>query len=259
MIKYIAFGCIFLLLYFGTSAQTLSRALYDSLSKIPRVQFNLQGTFIVNNSLSNLNFKVLYPENTGKTENYTKSQSKPICFGFNVGAEFILGRSPNIKQILGLAYDYTNSFYNYNVAYKGGFYLHGQNETWHETIARNVQFVNLNYGLLISVTKKLKIGVIASLTFYTKVTDVTNGYHVISAPPFAYNAAYYDSTVYNNSKTVNDGLNLLGAVKLRTSYDITKYLSVFAARNFGLGYKAPWWMIGLQFYPFKNYGNIIIP
>jgi hypothetical protein len=82
-------------------------------------------------------------------------------------------------------------------------------------------------------------------------TSVINGYYLESGGKFQ--NIYHDSTVYNNYTTTVNGDRLFFSMKVRASYDITKYLSVFVLRNFGIYYKEPWWMVGLQYYPFKNY------
>ncbi len=236
-----------LVVCFKIKAQSYARL--DSISKLQWLRINVQSALIANNSFSNYPF----PLQVDWVEYYyTKNNSKPICYGFNAGIEFLLGRKPKFKQLLSLTYDLTNSRYNYDVFLNEAM-SHTPNQTWNETISRQVQFVNLNYGFLFNLTKKLKLATIASLSFYTKYTDITNGYYVEAMGSQRGNPPFYDSTNYNNSKTVNSGLNLIPSIKLRVSYDVTNYLSVFVLRNFGMNYKTPWWMIGLQFYPFKKY------
>jgi hypothetical protein len=130
---------------------------------------------------------------------------------------------------------------------------------WNKTISRQVQFVNLNGGFLFNITKRLKLAAILSVAMYI-TKDITNGYYVddipsritSTTPPYTFSPASYDSTVYKNTKTVyKPGLE--ASVKFRVSYDVTKYLSVFVSRNLGVSYHAPWWMLGLQFYPFKKF------
>lgn len=252
MKRFIYIGFV-LLSYLGLKAQSYARL--DSISKLQWLRINVQGALIANNSFSNLNFKFLYPETAGKLYDsdygYTNNKNKPVCFGFNAGIEFLIGRKPKFKQLVSFTYDLTNSKYNYNVFYNEAM-SHSPNQTWNETISRQVQFISLNYGFLFNLTKKLKLATIASLAFYTKKIDITNGYYVEAMASQRGNPPSYDSTNYNNSKTVNKGLNLIPSLKLRASYDVTKYLSVFVSRNFGVNYKAPWWMVGLQFYPFRK-------
>lgn len=215
------------------------------------LRFNVQGSFIANTSFSNLEFPYLYPEKAGNDLNYTKNPDKPICFGFNIGFEFLIGRRDKFKQIVGSTYDLTNSSYTNYFSYTGWHTT--PSEKQHLDINRQVQFFNVNYGCLFGITSKLKISAIASLAFCTITKDIANGYLVESSPSVMGNPSYYDSTLYRNSKTTDSGLNFIGALKLRASYDINKYISVFVLRNLGFNYKAPWWMLGVQYYPFKKW------
>jgi hypothetical protein len=245
--KFYLTGLILFALSFTIKAQ-------DTFKKDTQwLRFNIQGALLANNSFSNLGFKFLYPSNINETE-YSKNAAKPVCFGFNAGAEFLLGRKPKYKQLLSLTYDFTNSSYTDNNSYNEAMF-HVPNQTWHETISRQVQFVSLNYGFLFKLSKRLKLAPIFSLSVFSKKTDITNGYYVESMASQRGNPPIYDSTAYHNSKTSDNGLNLIASLKLRASYDITNYLSVFVTRNFGITYKAPWWMIGMQCYPFKKLRN----
>ncbi|MEO8759846.1 MAG: hypothetical protein ABI388_02295 [Bacteroidia bacterium] len=218
------------------------------------LHFNLQGSFIANKSLSNLNFKFLYPESAGQNSGYTKNSNTPVCYGFNAGLEFLLGHD-TIKHIISLSYDLTNSNFN-NYTLNDGIPTHTQSQKWHENIRRQVQFISINYGISFNIIKKLKFAPIACLNYMYKRTDITNGYYVESLFPRLGNPGYYDSTTFHNSKVSSIGNSNGGFVlslKLRLSYDVTKYLSIYVARNFGLSYIAPWWMLGVQYYPFKKW------
>ena len=72
----------------------------DTLPDKNWLRFNVQGAFIANNSFSNLSFPFLYSEKAGKTSNYTKNSSKPVCYGFNGGLELILGKDPVLKYVI---------------------------------------------------------------------------------------------------------------------------------------------------------------
>jgi hypothetical protein len=244
------------LVCFSGKAQSFHQ--FDSISKILNLRINVQGALVANNGFSNLSFKFLHPETAGNLPQYndygyTKNNSKSVCFGFNAGIEFILGRKPHVKHLLSLTYDLTNSLYNDYRIIPWGIYHNVDGYIFHENISRKVQFVSLNYGPLFNITKKLKLATIASVNFCALQTDIMNGYYVDYHPAFYYSSASSDSTKYNNSKTTSTGIAVMVSLKLRASYDVTKYLSIFAQRNFGITYKSPWWMLGLQFYPFKNF------
>ena len=252
--KYIKLTIIFtLLISFSSKAQSYHRL--DSISKIQNLRINFQSALIANNSFSN--FSKGQSSNNSYDYGFTKNNSQPVCFGFNAGVEVVLGRAPRFKQLLSITYDLTNSLFNdYRVILQS--YRYSDWQTWHENISRQVQFVNLNGGFLFNITKRLKLATMLSVAVYT-TRDITNGYYVDNIPirPTG-NGPYYnflpassDTTKYNNSKTIyKPGLEV--SLKLRASYDVTKYLSVFVQRNLGISYKAPWWMLGLQFYPFKK-------
>lgn len=239
----------FLLVCFNSRGQ-------DTLKKDTKwLRFNIQGALIANNSFSNL-----YQPSDDDYPTPTKNSSKPVCFGFNAGAEFLLGRGKIVKHIISFTYDLTNSNFNVNdyIAHPVTIYNPSPfSETWHENISRQVQFINLNYGLLFRISKRIKLATIVSFFASIGRNTITNGY-LAYAPIGNYtNSVQYDTLLYHNDKE-NDSGNAGGiAIKLRASYDITKYLSVFVSRNFIVTsnnnhYVAPWWMIGLQFYPFKK-------
>ena len=229
----------------------------DTLKKDTKwFRFNIQGALIANNSFSNL-----YQPSDEDYPAPSKNSSKPICFGFNAGAEFLLGRGKIVKHIVSFTYDLTNSnFKDYSVTNfpPNAYYnLPSGIQTTHLDISRQVQFINLNYGLLFSISKRIKLATIVSFFASIGRNTFTNGYTAYAPIGNYPNSAPYDSIPYHNYKENDAGYAGGIALKLRASYDITKYLSVFVSRNFIVTsnnnhYLAPWWMVGLQFYPFKK-------
>ena len=204
--------------------------------KSKRLQFNIQSALVANNSF------------TDRENGYTKEPGKPVCFGFNAGAEILLGKNKRFKHVVSLTYDLTNSAYN-------NFYQFPQWGTpignYHVSTATQIQFADINYGVLYNVSKRFQLTALAAINFMIKSTAISNGYYTYANTGYMGQPAYSDSVSVNNNKVTNTrGLYL--SLKLRASYCITNYLSVFVLRNINTFGHAPWWMLGIQYYPFKK-------
>lgn len=197
-------------------------------------RFNIQSALIVNSGLSN------FYKGEGEPPNgYTVNNNKPVCYGFNGGIEFLLGRSLVIKHLVSFTYDLTNSNFNdYNSSSVFGINQYSR-QSWHQNISKQVQFMGFNYGFLIKLTERLKFAPIFSFNNMFKRTTITNGYYVESGGAHYSGYPYYDSTSYHNNKIIDSGLGKMMFLKLRVSYDINKYVTGFIISNIATkAYKA---------------------
>jgi hypothetical protein len=257
----------------------------DTLVKRKWLLLNIDAALIANNGLSNLTNAERNAQNQNNGYNYQNSdvysaiKSTPVCFGLSAGIEFLLGKNDRFKHLVAFNYDLTNSYFNeiYSSSYRqlsGGSYSDGNINT-----NRQVQFLGVNYGVLIKLSKHFNFAAIACYSYMLKNQNIINGYH---EEGYAYGGggqlfgSGYEKVEINNEKTKLKTDTGVVSIKFRLGYDFkikSQHFAIYALRNFAITnfyvtnnnqtyaktaytqnypYKAPWWMIGVQFYPFKN-------
>lgn len=233
----------------------------DSLThKKSKIFFNLQSALLFNNSFSNIDG--YYSSNQQKIyyQEGERDHNKPICFGYFGGAEILIGKKRHFKHVLNVSIELTNSVIlnRYNHTNSGADY----------TIKRRVFFANIGYGVYVKLYKNINLTSLFNITPYANLKDVKNGYSSYDYTIKFTGIHVYDTTFYKNEKYKSDGLLDLISLRLKLSYDFLikeRAFSCFVMHNIGSVeimeliywnhknlsiYKAPWWMIGLQFCPF---------
>ena len=121
---------------------------------------------------------------------------------------------------------------------------------------RNAQFYTLNYGVLINLYTNFYLSFLLSYNQLFYQTDIYNGYQVSEGISNKMTGQrYHDSTSYNNTKFILRNTHSFASFIPKLSYAFrikNKTVSVFTSGNLAFAYKAPWWVIGIQYYPFRK-------
>jgi hypothetical protein len=238
--------------FFFISDKTYARACARFFEKRGFVmQCNIQGAVIINNVYSN------YSQPTVSTYTYSSNPDRQVGIGYYGAMEFIFGKT--VQRIIMLTSERTNSSYNYYSFRNSGQGYHKVMYDWYEytskyIVNKRVNTVGLCGGIEFPITKKLHLSPLFSLDYQYRVVSHTTGYNVVyHSPPYS-GPVSYDTTYYANSKSINngEGSGLVASIKLRLSYEIGRYFSVYALGSMGIKYVAPWYMLGVRYYPFRK-------
>lgn len=220
--------------------------------------FSIQSALVVNNSFSN------YYESESYTlggyhyvQNVSAKTNKPICYGYSGGLDFQIGTNQKFKQIIGLYFDFTNSYFNLkNSSGKSVGYLKINRSYSNIDIKRQVSIIGFNYGVQFNIKKHFNISVLGCFNYLLKRLEIQTGYNV----KIDYNYIK-DSTLINTKQSYINKDTAFASIKVRLDYNFNvkkQNLAVFVQRNISLPlyhnntYYAPWWMIGIHYYPLRN-------
>lgn len=251
-------GFVFTLLIFIVTYGHAQDTLHGR--KFGWLQFNMQAAAIGNASFSNISTDSLkeqkdYYYYDTKSLAYTKNSSKPVCFGYIAGVELVFGkRSGRIQGLFQFNHEVTNSSFGHITDQRTEYSHYFQRKRDSVTVDRKMQCLGISAGINVNVTSRWKLSMLFSLNEIYRQTDIKNGYNVYHVSAFQWpgpSTDIYDSTNYHNAKFISRG-GYLGGFKFRLMYDVNSQLSVYVAKNFGIGYVAPWWMTGVCWYPFRK-------
>jgi hypothetical protein len=214
---------------------------------------NVYGALEANTSLANIEYAKLYPkEYDSHGAIYTRDSKASALLGFAGGFEGSIEIDKRFKLIFGINYELTNSVLVKDVAWAEHGHGYDQTDTTHLHYDRRVQFAGLNMGIQSTLFKKIKITLTPGISKIIQQRDIINGYDAFYENSI-FTGSSTKTTYYTNYKAVSGlGKGMVGFMRLRCAYRFNKNLAVFASGNLGINYAAPWWMLGLQYYPFKD-------
>ena len=222
------------------------------------VNFNLQAGIVINNAYCNKPRNDGFSEMTSSEKYYGYSNKNNI--NLNIGFNFILGKSPYIKHIIGVNYLRSQGEFDYE-NYKLG------TPTIPNTIMANystkihytskVDFLNIVIGIRFTIAKKFHlepcISLNALLNSNIKVTgtDTKKTYYDSRSniPPIV------ETTYYNNANAAEEKIGVTVSFCPRISYEFqikNQKLGIYYSYNLAYEYRLPWNMIGITYYPFKK-------
>jgi len=225
------------------------------------IKFNLQLGIVAQSLSSNYIRRKPEAQNTS-SEEYTPSNNKYV-FNYNIGFNFLFGRSPYIKHVIGINYlrstgEYNRRFGGFgssNIYGGGGYssYLEDYN------YVSKIHFINIVTGLRFKVYKNLYIEPLASLNI-TAHSDVRfSGYsstkYISGGPtPSVYNE---EIEKHKNEKVNSEHTNIHSTVSLcpKISYDFhikNQTIGTYISYNLAYKFRLPWIMAGITYYPFKK-------
>ena len=222
------------------------------------VNFNLQAGVVINNAYCNKPRNDGFSEKTSSEKYYGYSKKNNI--NLNIGFNFLLGKSPYVKHIIGVNYLRSQGEFDYGNSSLGtstipNTIMSNYSTNFHYT--SKVDFLNIVTGIRFTIAKKFHIEPCISLnTILNKDVKVTGSstqksFYDVSAnmPPIE------EITYYNNAKPVDEKIGITFSFCPRISYEFqikNQKLGVYYSYNIAYEYRLPWNMIGITYYPFKK-------
>jgi hypothetical protein len=165
-----------------------------------------------------------------------------------------MGKSKKIKQLIGLNYDYTNSYFNNYYNFESSNRISGSIYIQDVNIKRTVQFLVGSYGGKCQI-KSFSVAILGCYNFILSKQETQNGYIKKSN-----GTIFPDSIPVINKKISNASDTSFVSLRLRLAYDLklkNQKISIYIMRNFNIfngfasehSYLAPWWYIGLYYKP----------
>lgn len=222
------------------------------------VNFNLQAGVVINNAYCNK------PRYEGGSLGQTTSEgfsgyTKKNNINLNVGFNFLLGKSPYVKHIIGVNYLRSQGEFDYGYGshYLSQFSGEYKSKVTHLHYESTVDFINIVTGIRFTIGKRFHIEPCISLNSLL--------YSNIKVTGTIINTTYYDSrsnippivetTYYNNAKAAEEKIGVTVSFCPRISYEFqikNQKLGIYYSYNIAYEYRLPWNMIGITYYPFKK-------
>jgi len=217
--------------------------------------FNFHSALIINNSLSNYYSSENYVLGGDvNIQKLSKITNKNILYGYSGGIDFEFGKKQFFKNIITSYFDYTNSYFNLDYQDNHHIY-HGYVTHKNINVKRNVNILGVGYGIMFG-SEKLNFSVFGCYNRLLKKVENSEGYIVKT-----YYNIVTDYKIINEKSThiIKDSGFYSFRTKINYNFKIkSKKFSAYIQRNGSLRlnyeytYYAPWWMIGIQYYPLRN-------
>lgn len=205
------------------------------------IKFNIQIAIVVYNSFSNVPRKS-YSGMTSSDEYKHVSTKQNVAF--NLGFNFLFGKNPYVKHVIGVNYLKAKSeFYN-NYASIG----YSSNARY----TSDIDFVNVVTGLRFYLFKKLHLEPLITVNFVANSTTTRSGTETSfdwRTPPYT----RYTET-FNNEPT-HTLVETTVSFSPKISYEIPVKkikMEAYVTYNFALQYRLPWYQFGIHIFPFKK-------
>lgn len=225
------------------------------------INFNLQAGVVINNAYCNKPRNDGFSEKTS-SENYY-GYSKKNNINLNIGFNLLLGKSPNVKHIIGVNYLRSQGEFDYENSTLGTTtipYTLMANYSTKIHYTSKVDFLNIVTGIRFTIAKKIHlepcISINALLNSNIKVTGTatkTSYYDTRSnIPPIV------ETTYYNDANASDYKIGTTVSFCPRISYEFqikNQKLGIYYSYNIAYQYRLPWNMIGITYYPFKKLRN----
>ncbi len=222
--------------------------------------FMFHAGFVFNNRYVNLPLK---DPDLGKFSGLEYSPaSQRTTMSYQFGFNFLLGRSPFCKFVVGA--NYLQSVGEYNI--------HSSNQTtsgppWTSTteffkVNSTIDFINIVGGIRFTIAKKFHIEHLMAINLIAKNSTTFTGYvknHVYSygSTGNSYTNISDETIYYTNAKIPSRGDNVGMTISFcpRLTYDIKikeQTFGIYTSYNMALNYHLPWFVAGITYYPFKK-------
>lgn len=222
--------------------------------------FMFHAGFVFNNRYANVPLK---DPNYGMTAGLHYSQaSQHTTMSYQFGFNFLLGKSPFCKFVVGA--NYLRSIGEYNIHYSS---ISGPGPPWTKTtefikVNSTVDFINIVGGVRFTIAKKFHIEHLMAINLIAKSSTRYTGF-------INRNTSTYGSTM-NSSVTISDETTYYTNEKIpsqtndmgvtisfcpRLTYDIKikeQTFGIYTSYNMALNYHLPWFVAGITYYPFKK-------
>lgn len=226
----------------------------DSFIKTLRVKdyikFNVQLGAIMQ-SLSSNYIRRNPPQSKTSEEAYSASSNNYI-YNYNIGFNFLFGKSPYIKHVIGVNYLHSTGEYDYSYSL-GGYTSYDQKYHY----VSKIDFINVVTGLKLKLFNKLHIEPLASINIAANSDIRFSG--ISTTKYIAGNGIVYktETKYYSDEKISAEQSGLSSTISLcpKISYDFylkRQTLGVYISYNLALRFRLPWYMAGITYYPFKK-------
>lgn len=232
----------------------LYQARKDSIKKAAKLSdyltLNIEAGLVMNDSYVNkprADSKNLGSPGTPEYENYTQSVRSQMKYGYSIGLNFLVGKSPFCKYLTGI--NYLNSTGEFNYEHTGSNY-HGLYYYKTANYRSTVHYINLLTGIRFIICKRLCIDNMLLLNIPVKTDNTLNGYKKSGSSSYSAETHYYVNEMAHDSKV---GVTVSFAPRLSYEFKIKQQkLGIYASYNVSYLYNLPWCMAGLSYYPFKK-------
>lgn len=203
------------------------------------IKFNILAAIVVYNSFSNVPRKDYLAMTSSAEYKYVSTKQNVT---FNLGFNFLFGKSPYVKHVVGVNYLKTKSEF-----YKD---YGGMGYSAHARYRSDVDFLNVVTGLRFSLLKKLHLEPLITVNY------VANSNTTRSGTETSYDRQTYirSTTSFENEPTTAE-VETTFSFTPKISYEIPfKKIKIeaYAACNFALQYRLPWYQFGVHIFPFKK-------
>jgi hypothetical protein len=222
--------------------------------------FMCHAGFVFNNRYANVPLKD--PDYGMAAGLYYSPASQHTTMSYQFGFNFLLGRSPFCKFVIGA--NYLRSVGEYNIHYyaNGGGSAPWTSYTDYYKVNSTVDFINIVGGVRFTIAKKFHIEHLMAINLIAKSSTRYTGYQNIHVYSYGSNGNSYtnisDETIYyTNAKipSLGDVVGITVSFCPRLTYDIKikeQTFGIYASYNMALNYHLPWFVAGITYYPFKK-------
>ncbi|MES2514420.1 MAG: hypothetical protein V4580_09755 [Bacteroidota bacterium] len=223
------------------------------------IKFNIQLGVAVNSLSANYRRREPPTQRTA-SEKYSSSDSKYVC-NYNIGFNLLFGKSPYIKHVIGINYLRSTGEYDYSSGSLGSSDGYGGYTNYAENFhyVSKIDFINIVSGLRFKLFKGLYIEPLASINIIAQADVRRSGSatvkYISGGPtPYVYKT---ETETFSNSKVDPERINMTSTISLcpRVSYEFnikTQKFGTYVSYNVAAGYRLPWMMAGIVYYPFKK-------
>jgi hypothetical protein len=222
------------------------------------ITVNIAAGLVMNENYVNKprsDYKRLGSLGSPEDERFSQPGKKQMKYGYSIGVNFLAGKSPFCKHIIGI--NYLNSTGEFNYEHSSGSY-NNEAQTWigYDKAAHyksTVHFLNLSTGIRFIIYKRLCIDNMIALNIPVRAVNTVNGYETNSKSS---HDNYYEETHYFTNEITHDSkVSVTVSFIPRLSYEFKvgqQKLGAFFSYNISYKYNLPWYMAGVSYYPFKK-------
>lgn len=217
------------------------------------IKFNVQCGAVINNDYSNFTSRKPQPSHTS-SEEYSGNNHEKYNYNINFGFNFLFGKSPYIKHIIGINYLRSKGEFDYDF-YQGGYTSYHQD--FHYT--SKVDFVNIVTGIRFAVGKHINIEPLIVFNCVAKVDERITGTITTTTISGGPTPSVTNTEIeYLNNKSAGEyNRKIYSTISLspKISYEFKikqQTLGAYFSCNLAYQYHLPWYMIGITYYPFKK-------
>ena len=222
------------------------------------ININFDVGIVVNDNYANKprsNYIRLGSQGSPESETYSVSQKKQMEYGYSIGFNFLAGKSPYVKHLIGINYlKSTGEFiFEHSLGYYDNQTQTSIGYTKKATYRSTVHYGNFQTGIRFIIYKRLCLDNIISVNIPFKTINKVNGYETNSRRNYSSNNV---ETYYFNDEITHDSkVKATFSLAPKLSYEFNagpRKFGIYLSYNISYKYELPWYMAGITYYPFKK-------